>query len=132
VNQTPTPLQPSLSAGEDTGQSDSDGIIDIAMPTLVGRVTPNALVTIYDNDFVSVVGTATADASGNYDVVLSQALGDGKHVLTATATAPGQTESVHSAPLRITVDTAAPDLPTAPVLSPADDTGASLLDGVTS
>ena len=134
LTQTPIPAAPSLPAGSDTGISDSDGITDIALPTLVGKSLPGAAITVYDNDFnpTSIVGTGTADANGNYDIVLSQALNDGKHSLTVTAQAPDDTVSQHSAALFITVDTSPPDLPTAPILLAADDSGPSAQDGVTS
>jgi hypothetical protein len=134
LTQTPIPAAPSLPAGSDTGISDSDGITDIALPTLVGKSLPGAAITVYDNDFnpTSIVGTGTADANGNYDIVLSQALNDGKNSLTVTAQAPDDTVSQHSAALFITVDTSPPDLPTAPLLLAADDSGPSAQDGVTS
>ncbi len=131
MTQTATPSVPTLLAGEDTGRSASDGITDIKMPTLVGQAAAGATVTIHDTDD-SVLGTGIANTSGYYSIVLSQALNEGGHLITATASAAGESESLHSVSLPLTEDSMAPDAPAAPILVAADDTGFSAQDGITS
>ena len=128
---TPTPAAPRLAPGFDNGISDSDGITNINVPTLVGTTVPDATVTFYDSDGVSVLGSGTANAQGFYTIALSQQLSEGGHLVFATATAPNAAASAKSAGLPITVDTMAPDMPAAPILSAADDTGLSAEDGIT-
>ena len=139
MSQTPTPAAPSLPFGEDSGSSDSDGIIDVNNPILTGQTLPNAVITLYDNNTATSIAEAnadaisvvTADANGFYSFYPFPFLDDGKHSLTITATAPGGTQSEFSAPLAIVVDTSKPDAPVAPQLAAGYDTGASAEDGIT-
>jgi hypothetical protein len=128
---TPTPEAPSLLPGEDTGASDSDGVIDLSGPMLVGQTLPYAVITLYDNGIATTVANGTADANGFYSIYPYPVLDDGKHTLTITSTAPGDAPSLYSAPLYIVVDTAKPDPPTAPQLAAGFDTGISAEDGIT-
>jgi hypothetical protein len=139
MTQTPTPAAPSLAQGEDSGASNSDGLIDTSNPILIGQTLPNAIITLYDNNIATTIANAngdaisdvTADANGFYSFYPFPVLDDGKHTLTITATAPGETASQYSAPLYITVDTSKPDAPVAPQLAAGYDTGASAEDGIT-
>ena len=128
---TPTPAAPSLAFGEDSGSSDSDGVINASGPLLIGQTVPGATITLYDNLFAAGAANTVADANGYYAIYPYPVLDDGKHTLTITATAPGQTQSQYSAPLYLVVDTSVPDPPTAPVVAAGFDTGASAEDGVT-
>ena len=129
---TITPPQPNLADGSDTGSSSSDDITDLPTPTVSGTgAVVGALVTLYDSDGTTVLGTATADGTGTYAIAVKAPLDDGVHALTVTAKASGFDASTPSAVLTVTVDTAAPDAPTAPTPSAETDTGASKLDGVT-
>jgi hypothetical protein len=131
MTQTPTPAAPSLAQGEDSGTSDSDGLIDISGPILIGQTLPNAVITLYDNNIAATIANATADANGFYAIYPYPVLDDGKHTLIITATAPGESQSEYSAPLYIVVDTSKPDAPVAPQLAAGYDTGASAEDGIT-
>lgn len=80
-------------------------------PTLSGTAEANATVRIYDG--ITLVGTVTADGSGNW--TLSQTtttLTQGTHNFTATATDAAGNTSVASAVTTIIVDTTAPTAPT--------------------
>jgi len=75
--------------------------------TLTGSATAKSTVKVYDG--TTPIGSVTADANGAWTYTTS-ALPDGKHSFTATDTVSGAT-SAKSAPLALTVDTAAPDAP---------------------
>ncbi|WP_420382179.1 Ig-like domain-containing protein [Novosphingobium sp.] len=141
MTKTQTPNAPLLVTGFDTGVSAADNVTNTNAPQITGTAVPGALVTLYDTDGMTVLGTATADAaSGGYVIsitgttlaTISNNLDDGVHLLTVTAAAPGSDASNPSTPLVLTIDTQAPDAPTAPTLAAADDTGASAIDGITS
>ena len=80
---------------------------------------------IYDG--AVLLGTVAADGSGAWSYTTA-ALADGTHSLTATATDADDNTSAASAALSVTVDTAAPGVPT--VSSFSSDTGA-VGDGIT-
>ena len=83
-------------AGAVTGPVASGGSTDDTTPTLSGTAEANSTVTISDNG--TVIGTATADASGNWSFTPGTALGDGAHSFTTTATdAAGNTSAASPA-----------------------------------
>ncbi|MER2265968.1 Ig-like domain-containing protein, partial [Methylobacterium oxalidis] len=107
---TAAPAAPVITtAGGTTGDS---------TPTITGTAEPNALVTISNG--TTVIGTATADAQGNFSVTPGTPLGDGSYNLTAIATDAAGNAGAASAPLALVVDTAAPAAPT--VTSPGGPT----------
>ena len=59
-------------------------------------------------------------------------MGNGAHSLTATATDAAGNESVASAALDLTIDTAAPAAPSTPDLDAGSDSGTSATDNLTS
>ncbi|MFV7477277.1 BapA/Bap/LapF family large adhesin [Enterobacter pseudoroggenkampii] len=80
-------------------------------PTLSGTAEANATVRIYDG--ITLVGTVTADGSGNWTLPqTTTALAEGTHNFTATATDAAGNTSVASAVTTIIVDTIAPTAPT--------------------
>ncbi|OYZ26556.1 MAG: hypothetical protein B7Y23_00800, partial [Sulfurovum sp. 16-42-52] len=92
-----------------------------AQPTLNGTAPSGALVTIYEGAIV--LGTVTADGSGNWSLELPAVLAVGAHSLTATATVV-TVESPRSGAFNLTIDTAAPSGAGAPVIaSIIDDVG---------
>ncbi|WP_407180115.1 Ig-like domain-containing protein [Bradyrhizobium sp. STM 3562] len=118
------PAAPVISSfSPDSGVS-GDGITSANKLDLKGTAAPNSTVTVYDGG--AKIGTTTASSTGSWDYITS-VLTDAKHMLTATATANGQT-SAASAALSVTVDTHAP---AAPVLTSAtvDNTNHVLLAG---
>jgi hypothetical protein len=103
----------------DTGASATDNIT--SNPTLTGTAEENAVVTLRAG--TTVLGTATADASGNWTFVPT-ALSQGAHTITASETdVAGNTGT---ASLSFTLDSVAPAV--TEVL--ADDTGTPG-DGIT-
>nr|WP_222533414.1 Ig-like domain-containing protein [Azospirillum sp. 412522] len=101
------PGTPVLPAASDTGISGSDGITGTATPTITGTAEPNSTVTLYDTDGTTVLGTGTADGSGNYSVTATT-LSTGPHTLTVKATDAAGNVSTASPGLSVTVDTTAP------------------------
>ncbi|HII4351239.1 TPA: BapA/Bap/LapF family large adhesin [Enterobacter cloacae] len=79
-------------------------------PTLNGTAEANATVRIYDG--ITLVGTVTADSSGNWTLPQTTTLTQGTHNFTATSTDAAGNTSVASAVTTIIVDTTAPTAPT--------------------
>jgi hypothetical protein len=77
-----------------------------------------------------VLGTAIADASGNWTVTSSK-LSDGDHKVTAKQTDSVGRASTTSGSLSVTIDTVAPKAPTTPDLTAASDSGTSSTDNIT-
>ncbi|PSL20883.1 Ig-like domain-containing protein, partial [Chitinophaga ginsengisoli] len=99
---TQAPVTPTITTAQ-TPTSDNT-------PTVTGTAEANSTVTIYvDNN---IVGTTTADASGNYTFTVPTPLSDGTHGFTATATDAVGNTSAPSASLIIVIDTKAPAVPT--------------------
>ncbi|MDC8803651.1 Ig-like domain-containing protein [Halomonas pacifica] len=125
------PGVPSLAAGEDSGRSDSDGVISSPTPTLEGSgVEPGATLTL-SSDRDGVIGTALADGTGSWSLTLPSALADGAHQITVTATDTASNVSGASAALALTVDSQAPARPDAPSLANGVDSGVSESDNLT-
>ena len=96
-----------------------DNITNDATPTVTGSgAEPGALVTLYDTDGTTVLGTDTADAAGNWTIT-SSLLTAGDHTLTVTQTLAGTT-SPPSAGLVVSIDTTAA-APSGPDLVAASD-----------
>ncbi|ONY17870.1 hypothetical protein A8F23_29175, partial [Burkholderia cenocepacia] len=67
-------------------------------------------VSVYDG--TTLLGTTTADPSGNWTFTPTTALGEGAHSLTVTATDTAGNVSVPSTAFNVTIDTTAPAIPT--------------------
>ncbi|MGM8431684.1 BapA/Bap/LapF family large adhesin [Enterobacter cloacae] len=78
-------------------------------PTLSGTAEANATVRIYDG--ITLVGTVTADASGNWTLPETTTLTQGTHNFTATATDAAGNTSPASVVTTIIVDLTAPNAP---------------------
>jgi Bacterial Ig-like domain len=113
-----TPAAPTITSfSPDTGVV-GDHITNDNTPTLSGTALANSAVTVFDATMQ--VGTATADASGNWTLTTS-ALSDGTHNLTATDANSSGT-SAPSAAFDVTIDTHAPGAPTFAAYSQAGAT----------
>ncbi|MBX3653121.1 MAG: Ig-like domain repeat protein [Ramlibacter sp.] len=123
------PSTPDLATASDSGSSSTDNITNVTTPTITGTAEAGALVTLYDTDGTTVLGTATA-TGGNWSIVTT-ALGQGAHTLTAKATDAAGNTSVASSGLGITIDTTAPAAPSTPDLATASDSGSSNTDNIT-
>ena len=102
-----------LTSSSDTGMSNADGITNDTTPTFAGTAEAGSTLTLYED--ATVIGSATADGSGNWSVAVS-AFSDGVYSITATAMDAMGNISAASAALTIMVDTQAPTLS----VSPAD------------
>ncbi|WP_053268721.1 Ig-like domain-containing protein [Pseudomonas chlororaphis] len=92
--------------GSIQGDVASRGLTDDATPTLVGTATAGALVTV--SEAGKVLGSVTADASGNWSLELSTQT-EGLHTYTAVARNGAGTEG--SADFMLDIDLTAPSVP---------------------
>lgn len=103
-----TPSAPVLSGSSNDHSNTSQ-------PTFTGQAEANSTINIYVDGVV--VGTATADASGNWSYTLPAALADGQHTIAITATDAAGNTSAAGDPVTIIVDTAIPAAAAQPVLA---------------
>ena len=128
------PAAPDLRAADDTGLSSSD---DVTATTSNLRFDVAGIETSGKNGRVdllrdgAVVATATLTAGGVVTLTDPGPLADGTYVYTAIQYDLAGNKSLASAGLTVVIDTTSPDLPGAPDLITADDTGASAFDNVT-
>lgn len=116
------PVAPGLAAASDTGTV-GDGITEETQPVFEGKANPSARVELLNG--TTVIGTATADASGNWSVTPATALGYGNYTLTVVQLDAAGNRSAASAPLNLTIS--APPV----VVPPVDPTPPiPLIDGV--
>ena len=110
------PGAPVLDAASDSGTA-GDGITTVTRPVIRGTGVANAVVTLYDTDGTTQLGTATADGAGNWSVT-SAALSVGTHTLTAKQADAAGNVSAAGAALALTI--AAPPPPPPPPTSTID------------
>ena len=109
------PSTPDLDGGSDSdsGASGTDDITRVTTPVFVGTAEANSTVEIYDGGGSAVVGTGSADGSGNWTITTSELL-DGIHSIYARATDAAGNESSASDALSVTIDTEAPTIDPVP------------------
>ena len=112
------PSTPVLSTASDSGTL-GDGITNIATPVITGTALANAVVKLYDSNGTTLLGTATANGSGNWSIT-SSALSLGAHTVTAKQTDVAGNVSAASTPLALTIE-AAPVAPSGPATAPTVD-----------
>ncbi|MDB0530037.1 Ig-like domain-containing protein, partial [Ralstonia solanacearum] len=95
-------------------------------PTLTGTAEANSTINVFDG--TTLLGTTTADASGNWTFTPSTALTDGSHSLTATATDAAGNVGTASSAFTLTVDT---DTPPTPVIGTVTDDVAPVTGAIT-
>lgn len=117
------PSVPTLPPASDSGSSSIDGITKVTTPTLTGTAEAGVTVRLYDG--ATLLGSTTADGSGNWSIT-SSVLTEGSHTLTARAVDAAGNESVLSASLAITIDTTAPAFDSAGSTPVDDATGVSI------
>ena len=117
-----------MTAGTDSGSSNTDNTTSNTTPTFTGTAEANATVTLISS-VNGTVGTATADGSGNWSITAST-LNSGAHTITATATDTAGNVSSASSGLSVTIDAMAPALTVGSVDISAD-TGTSNSDFLT-
>ncbi|WP_119081077.1 Ig-like domain-containing protein [Chitinophaga alhagiae] len=111
VIDTEVPVAPSAPAlsGSNNGHSNS------GQPAFTGTAEANSTVNIYVDGVV--VGTATADANGQWSYTLPATLADGPHTISTTATDAAGNTSAASEAISFTVDTEVPVTAPLPVLA---------------
>jgi hypothetical protein len=100
------PSTPDMTAGTDTGSSNSDNITSNTTPTFTGTAESGSTVTLYDTDGTTVLGSGTA-TGGNWSITAST-LSAGSHTVTAKAADAAGNVSSASSGLNLTVDAGAP------------------------
>ncbi|MFO1059519.1 MAG: Ig-like domain-containing protein [Dongiaceae bacterium] len=129
---TNVPGQPDIQPASDSGRFFNDHITQVTTPTLEGSsATPGAQLVLLDSDGTTVLGTATADASGKWSATTST-LSEGVHSITAREVDAAGNRGPASGALVLTIDLTAPSAPSLPAIDPASDTGVSSTDGFTS
>ena len=101
----PPPSTPDLAAVSDSGLSDSDNITSDTSPIFSGTAPAGASVLLKEG--ATVLGTATADANGDWTIA-SPVLAEGLHSITATIIDAAGNENPAAAALAVTVDTGTP------------------------
>ncbi|TWC71794.1 Ig-like domain-containing protein [Herbaspirillum sp. SJZ099] len=100
------PSAPVMSSASDTGVSNSDGITSNTTPTFTGTAEAGSTVTLYDSDGVTVLGSTVA-VGGTWTITTS-VLGEGTHILRASAVDAAGNISPRSAGLVVVIDTMPP------------------------
>jgi hypothetical protein len=104
---TPAVQRPDLTAGSDTGNSDSDDLTNAVAPTIAGSTEAEAAVDVRVDG--TVVGTTTAGQSGAWSFTLAEgSLSEGPNVIDVIAADTAGNTSAPSIALTITHDTVAP------------------------
>ena len=107
---TTAPAAPSaltLDPSTDSGVS-GDDITNFRKPTITGTAEVGSTVTLYNG--LTILGTGTADGSGNWSITSISNLSSGPHTLTATATDAAGNTGAASTGLVVTIDHTAPTL----------------------
>ncbi len=99
------PSAPRLLAASDTGSSSTDGITKTTTPTFTGTAEAGSTVRILDG--AAQVGSGVATVGGTYSIV-SSALVNGTHSMSATATDSTGNLSPASPSTSVTIDTVLP------------------------
>ncbi|UVH56699.1 Ig-like domain-containing protein [Variovorax paradoxus] len=115
VDTTGVPVSLKLASGRQP-KTFPDGFTDETSPTLEGKTTAGAVVTVTEG--ANVLGSTTADASGNWRLALP-VQSEGAHQYTATAVNAAGTNS--KAALALTIDATPPAVPS--IAEAMDDAG---------
>ncbi|MEP0708080.1 MAG: Ig-like domain-containing protein [Parvibaculum sp.] len=113
-----------VSMSDDTG-TPGDFRTSDTTPTFSGTSEAGATITVRDGS--TVLGTATADGSGNWSYT-ADTLSEGVHAITIRATDAAGRSSSYSDTQLVVVDTTAPD---APVIAGFSDDSLPTGDGIT-
>ena len=115
---TTAPVTPAIASFSTDSNIVGDHITNDNTLTLGGTTEAGSVVKVYDG--ATLLGSATADGSGNWSYTTA-ALANGAHSLTATATDVAGNTSAASTALGVTIDTVAPVVPTIVSFSPDTD-----------
>jgi hypothetical protein len=100
------PTKPDLADASDSGISSSDDTTNVTTPTFTGTAEPGSTVKLFDG--ATQIGSVTAAAGTGIWQIISTALSNGPHTITATATDPAGNTSNPSAALALVIDIVAP------------------------
>jgi hypothetical protein len=125
----PTPPEPDLLAGTDSGTWDSDNVTNAAMLTFTGTVAPGSDVRLVRDGVL--IGAGTADSTTGAWSIDDAPVADGSYDYTATIVDAAGYQSPPSSALQVLVDRTAPTTPPPPDLFSGSDSGASSTDDVT-
>jgi Ca2+-binding RTX toxin-like protein len=89
---------------------EGDALTNDATPTLSGESEPGVTIEIFDGN--TLVGTTTADGTGEWTFTFGDELPDGEYTFGVVARDAGGNESASVAPLAMVIDTTAPVAPT--------------------
>ncbi|MBN3582283.1 gliding motility-associated C-terminal domain-containing protein [Algoriphagus aestuarii] len=78
------PNVPDLLAGDDSGISDSDNLTNVRNPTIQGTAEANSTILLYNSEFGNEV--TMTDGTGNWSLVVANALPSGPILFHASAT----------------------------------------------
>ncbi|MFZ6648871.1 Ig-like domain-containing protein [Undibacterium sp. TJN25] len=123
-----SPSAPTMTVGTDTGGSNTDAITQNTAPIFTGTGEANAAVMLYDTDGTTLLGSTTANNSGNWSIT-SSALSTGTHTLTVKLSDLAGNVSTASTGRTVIIDTSAAAPPTPTVAASSD--GGVLGDGIT-
>jgi len=126
---TTAPTAPAIGAvtddvGPGTGPLTDGQTTNDASPTLTGRGTVGDTITIYDNG--TAIGEVVVGRTGTWSFTPADALDDGSHALTITATDPAGNVSDESAAFTVVVDTGT----VTPVITGADDNVGTVIGNI--
>ena len=110
LDRTPpgAPSAPNLTAGSDTGSSNTDNVTRDTTPTFSGNgAAGGASIRLFDTDGTTVIGTGTANGGGVWNITAG-ALAPGVHTVTARQVDAAGNLSAASPSLAITIDTQSP------------------------
>lgn len=110
------PSIPDLAPASDSGVSDSDDLTNDATPSLSGTTEADVSVAI-ESDQDGLLGTTSADGSGNWTFTPGSNLAEAAHLVTATATDVAGNTGATSTALSLTIDITPPNAPSAPALT---------------
>jgi Tfp pilus assembly protein PilP len=138
IDITPPPPPVIVSAADDVGTiinpaMPSGSLTDDTLPSFRGTTDAYHVIKLYRDGGI-LVGQATADGSGNWQIQLTEPLDSKTHNFYATATDPaGNVSTSNSSIFTLTVDAIAPDAPviTRIVDNVPDHTGNIDKDGLT-
>ncbi|WP_198509142.1 DUF4347 domain-containing protein [Acidovorax sp. 69] len=98
-----TPATPVLDSASDSGSSNSDRITSNATPVINGTAENGSVVTLYDSNGTTVLGSAVA--TGGAWSITTSALANGIHNLSVKASDVAGNVSAASGLLPVTIDT---------------------------
>ncbi|WP_052293836.1 Ig-like domain-containing protein [Azospirillum sp. B510] len=102
------PSAADMTAGTDSGPSNSDNVTSNTRPTFNGTAEAGTTVTLYDTDGATVLGTAVTNGMGRWSITPGSALSAGSHTLTVKAADTAGNQSSASNGLTVTIDATAP------------------------